>query len=122
MKKILVVDDDKDINELIELVLATRDYEVECQTNPEEAISHAEKFSPDAILLDLSMPDVDGWEIFKQLREHKGLKSVPVAILTARSGEFDTMLGLHVMKADAYIKKPFGKKELLTQVEGLFEE
>ena len=119
MRKILVVDDDKDINELIELVLETKDYKVECQTRPEEAITHAEEFSPDAILLDLSMPDVDGWEIYKKLKEHQDLKDIPVAILTARSGEFDTMLGLHVMKADAYIKKPFEPDALLEKMNEL---
>ncbi|MBD3391431.1 MAG: response regulator, partial [Chitinivibrionales bacterium] len=77
---------------------------------------------PDGILLDLTMPKVDGWEIFKMLRSDPEVKNVPVAILTAKSEPFDEMVGLHVMNADGYITKPFGKQELLDKTHELFDK
>jgi two-component system response regulator VicR len=77
---------------------------------------------PDAILLDLLMPKLDGWQIFTMLRKDKDFDTVPIGILTAKSDGFDTMVGLHVMNADAYITKPFGKQELIDKVNELFKK
>ena len=107
-RKILVIEDDLDIAELVKLVLETELYTVETVLDPLEAIDKAKSYKPDAILLDLLMPKINGWEIFKQLREDKEFDGVPIAILTAKSEEIDTMVGLHVMNADGYITKPFG--------------
>jgi len=112
-KKILVVEDDKDIADLVKLVLETVNFEVESVTDPEAAYDKAKAYRPDAILLDLLMPRVDGWTIFKLLRQDKTFDEVPIAILTAKSQQVDQMVGLHIMNADAYITKPFGKQELI---------
>jgi len=118
-KKILLVEDDQDIADLVKLVLETADYEVRTVTDPREAHANATSYKPDAVLLDLLMPHLGGWEVFKLLRKDPEFASVPVAILTAKSEGIDEMVGLHVMKADAYITKPFGKKELVDKVNGL---
>ena len=68
------------------------------------------------------MPKLNGWEIFKQLRKDKEFDDVPIAILTAKSEEIDTMVGLHVMNADGYITKPFGKQELIDKINELFKK
>ena len=112
-KKILVIEDDKDIADLVKLVLETENFEVETELNPEAAYDRAKSYCPDAILLDLLMPKIDGWTIFKKIREDRSFDSVPVAILTAKSQQVDQMVGLHIMNADAYITKPFGKRELI---------
>jgi two-component system response regulator VicR len=112
-KKILVIDDDKDIADLVKLVLETADFEVEASSIPEGAYDKAKAWRPDAILLDLRMPKVDGWTIFKQIRQDDSFDGVPIAILTAKSQQVDQMVGLHIMNADAYITKPFGKRELI---------
>jgi two-component system response regulator VicR len=111
--KILVVEDDRDVADLVKLVLETADFEVRTVLDPEQAYDTAKKYLPDAFLIDLLMPKLDGWEVFKIIRNDPALADVPIAILTAKSQEFDTMIGLHVMKADAYITKPFGKQELI---------
>lgn len=121
-RKILVIEDDMDIAELVKLVLETESYTVESILDPLEAIDKAKSYKPDAILLDLLMPKLNGWEIFKQLRKDKEFDDVPIAILTAKSEEFDTMVGLHVMNADGYITKPFGKQELIDKIDELFKK
>ncbi|MBD3315481.1 MAG: response regulator [Chitinivibrionales bacterium] len=119
-KKILVIEDDRDIADLVKLVLETEDFVVEAVLDPEKAYEKAKEYKPDAVLLDLSMPRMDGWQIFKLLRNDKEFVGVPIAILTAKSEEFDAMVGLHVMNADAYITKPFGKQELIDKTHELF--
>ena len=121
-RKILVIEDDMDIAELVKLVLETESYTVESVLDPLEAIDKAKSYKPDAILLDLLMPKLNGWEIFKQLRKDKEFDNVPIAILTAKSEEIDTMVGLHVMNADGYITKPFGKQELIDKINELFKK
>ena len=121
-RKILVIEDDMDIAELVKLVLETEAYTVESVLDPLAAVEKAKSYKPDAILLDLSMPKIDGWEIFKRLRKDKDFDTVPIAILTAKSEEFDTMVGLHVMNADGYITKPFGKHELIDKINELFKK
>jgi two-component system, OmpR family, response regulator VicR len=104
-KKILVIEDDSDIADLVKLVLeTTSDFTVETVLDPEAAY---------AILLDLSMPKMDGWTVFKLIRKDSSFKQIPIAILTAKSQQLDEMVGLHIMNADAYITKPFGKQELI---------
>lgn len=113
-RKILVIEDDRDIADLVKLVLeTTSDFVVETVLDPEAAYDTAKTFRPDAILLDLSMPKMDGWAVFKIIRKDSSFKEVPIAILTAKSQQFDEMVGLHIMNADAYITKPFGKQELI---------
>jgi two-component system response regulator VicR len=121
-KKILVIEDDRDIADLVKLVLETEDFVVDTILDPERAYDKAKEYKPDAILLDLTMPRMDGWEIFKLLRNDKEFAGVPIAILTAKSEEFDAMVGLHVMNADAYITKPFGKQELIDKTHELFSK
>ena len=118
-KKILVIEDDKDIADLVKLVLETDNFEVQSVLDSEKAYNKATEFEPDAILLDLTMPRLDGWAVFKILRKDKRFDSTPIAILTAKSEQFDEMVGLHVMNVDAYITKPFGKQELLDKTHEL---
>lgn len=119
-RKILVIEDEADIAELVRLVLETQDYDVKVVLDSTLAYDEAKSWKPDAILVDLRMPRMDGWTVFKAIRGDKDFSTVPIAILTAKADEFDTMVGLHVMKADAYIAKPFGKQELISRVNGLF--
>jgi len=119
-KRILVIEDEIDIAELVKLVLETEEFEVETHLDAPTAFDKVKEYKPDAILLDLTMPRMNGWDVFKQIRRDKEFDDVPVAILTAKTQAFDEMVGLHVMKADAYITKPFGKKELINKTHELF--
>jgi two-component system, OmpR family, response regulator VicR len=119
-KKIIVVEDEMDIAELVKLVLETEDFEVETVLDATKAYERVKASKPDAVLLDLSMPLMNGWDVFKQIRSDPEFAKLPIAILTAKTQAFDEMVGLHVMKADAYITKPFGKQELIDRTHELF--
>ncbi len=113
-KKIMVVDDEPDTVDLIKLVLETEGFEVITAFSGKECLDKLSFEEPDAILLDIMMPEMDGWEVFKKIRQK--YKKLPVAILTVRNQDIDKMLGLHVLKANDYITKPFGRKELVERV------
>jgi DNA-binding response OmpR family regulator len=71
---------------------------------------------PDLILLDLMMPEVDGWEVFRQMRADEQLKDIPVIVVTAKAQSIDKVLGLHIAKVDDYVTKPFGPQDLLNSI------
>jgi len=112
MAKILVVDDDPDFVNLTRTILHSRDYEVITAANGEKALAAMRKEKPDLVLLDIMMPDMDGWEVCRRLRE---LSDVPIIFLTARSDIKDVVRGLE-MGADDYIVKPFSPRELLARI------
>ena len=122
MAKILCVDDERDIAELVKLVLELGQHQVTVVTEPENAVSTALELEPDLILLDVVMPNVDGFDIFRELREQPALAKIPIAFLTSNNKSVDLMVGLHVMKAEDYITKPFGKQELLDRVNSLLKK
>jgi len=69
------------------------------------------------VLLDLMMPDMDGWEVYQQMKADPELKNIPVIVVTAKAQSIDKILGLHIAKVDDYVTKPFGPQELLQSVE-----
>ena len=117
MKKVLVIDDEPDTLELVKLVLEKGGFTTMLAKNGKEALSQIETTEPDIVLLDIMMPDMDGWEVFRKIKEK--YSHVPIAILTAKAQNIDRLLGLHVLKADDYITKPFGKNELIDRVRKL---
>ncbi len=119
MAKIMAVDDDHDIGELIKLVLELGNHNVTVVSEPENAVATALSLMPDLILLDVVMPNVDGFDIFREIREQPTLAKIPIAFLTSNNKSVDLMVGLHVMKAQDYITKPFGKQDLLDRVNRL---
>jgi two-component system, OmpR family, response regulator VicR len=78
------------------------------------------KTRPDLVLLDLMMPDMDGWEVYRHMKANKELANIPVIIVTAKAQSIDKALGLKVAKVDDYITKPFGPQELLESVNRIF--
>ena len=116
-KNVLVVDDEPDTLELVKLVLESGGFKTQLATSGKEALNKIEITKPDLVLLDIMMPDMDGWEVFRKIKER--YSNVPIAILTAKAKNIDRLLGLHVLKADDYITKPFGKNELIDRVRKL---
>jgi two-component system alkaline phosphatase synthesis response regulator PhoP len=117
-EKILLVDDDPDILELIHYNLAKEGYLLEKATNGREAIEVAKKFLPDLILLDVMMPGMDGVEACTEIREIPTLKNTIVAFLTARSEDYSQIAGFDA-GADDYIAKPIKPKVLVARVKAL---
>jgi DNA-binding response OmpR family regulator len=112
---VLVVDDDDDIRTLVETLLAGAGYSVESAADGRAALRAFHARPADLVVLDVSMPDLDGFETLERLRD---LSDVPVILLTARSGEIDKVRGFRA-GADDYVVKPFGRQELLARVEVL---
>ncbi|MBT9145896.1 response regulator [candidate division NPL-UPA2 bacterium Unc8] len=114
-KKILVVDDEKDILELLEYNLEKEGYEVLKAMTGEETLELVKKESPDLIILDLMLPGLDGLEVCKILKKDTKTASLPIIILTAKGEESDIIVGLE-LGADDYITKPFSPKVLIARV------
>jgi two-component system response regulator VicR len=115
--RILSIDDEKEILDLIRLILGRKGYEVEGAIGGEAGLAKARSWKPDLILLDLMMPDMDGWEVFHRIRADESLVKVPVVVVTARAQSIDRVLGLHVARVNDYISKPFTPQDLVESVE-----
>ncbi len=116
-KKVLIVDDEPDTLELIKLVLESDGFKTQLAMSGKEALVQIAASKPDLVLLDIMMPDMDGWDVFRKIKEKN--PEIPIAILTAKSQNIDKLLGLYVLKANDYIIKPFGKNELIDKVKKL---
>jgi len=113
--KILVVEDEAPIQELLQFNLERKKYRVKVVDSGEEALSQASLFMPDLILLDIMLPGTDGLEVCKQLKANSGTERIPIIMLTALSDEADIVAGLE-LGADDYITKPFSPHVLLARV------
>jgi len=112
---VLVVDDDEDIRVLLRELLTRAGFEVHEEVNGRDALRTFHATRPDLVLLDVSMPEMDGWETLERIRE---LSDVPVLMLTAKESEADRVRGLRG-GADDYVIKPFAREELLARVEAV---
>ncbi len=110
--KVLLIDDEITTVQLIKLLLERRGFEVIDAYSAEEGLRKAYRFQPDLVLLDIMMPEMDGWEICKRLRE---MSDVPIIFLTARGDTRDVVKGLEI-GADDYISKPFDNDELVARI------
>ncbi len=113
--RIFAVDDEKDLTDLLHYQLGRAGYEVRFANNPFEALGKARDFIPDLILLDVMMPDLDGFQVLRMIRSDNLLKSVPVIMLTAKSEVKDRIKGLE-RGADDYMGKPFDPRELVLRI------
>ncbi|MGE5632435.1 MAG: response regulator [Caulobacteraceae bacterium] len=114
-RKILVVDDDYNIAELIRLYLEKEEYEVRTAYSGKSALEEFHSWTPDLIVLDIMLPEMNGYEVCKQVRK---ISAIPVIMLTARGETFDKVLGLE-LGADDYLVKPFEPKELIARVKAV---
>jgi DNA-binding response OmpR family regulator len=113
--RILVVDDDADIRGLVKELLERSGALVREAADGKEALRMLYDARPELIILDISMPEMDGWQTLERIRE---MTDVPVVMLTAREGELEAVRGLKA-GADDYVRKPFGRQELLARVQAL---
>jgi len=118
-RKILIVEDEKDIADLIHFNIFKAGFEATLAMSGNEAIEKAKNLLPDLILLDLMIPEISGYEVCSILKENPSTKNIPIIILTARGSEEDIVKGLE-SGADDYITKPFSPKILLARVNTIF--
>ncbi|MDK0905221.1 response regulator transcription factor [Clostridium perfringens] len=117
-KKVLIVDDEEHIRELIKFNLKKEGYDTEVAINGVEALNIIREIKFDLILLDLMLPEIDGLEVCKEIRRNEETSDIPVMMITAKGEEFDKVLGLE-LGADDYITKPFSIRELMARVKAL---
>jgi len=113
--RVLVIDDDGDIRRLVAELLKRAGLTVEEAEDGRSGLRALHRTSPDLVVLDVSMPDLDGWETLERIRD---LSEVPVLMLTARGDELERVRGLKA-GADDYVVKPFGRQELVARVQAL---
>jgi len=114
-KKILIVDDEVDLVETVRFPLEMEGYHVLVSYNGEDALNQARKENPDLILLDLMLPNLDGYKVCRLLKSDDRYKHIPILMLTAKSQEKDMALGMEI-GANEYITKPFDIRDLLKKV------
>ena len=119
-KTILCIEDEPEMIDLIRLILGRRGFDVQGAAGGIEGIKMVRELKPDLVLLDLMMPDMDGWEVYQQMKGESSTKDIPVIIVTAKAQNIDKVLGLHIAKVDDYIAKPFSPQELLESVDRIF--
>lgn len=112
---ILVIEDEAHILELLRYNLEAQGYNVILTDNGKEGLEKCRELSPDLVLLDLMLPDIDGIDVCKKIKSDEHLKNIPIIMLTAKSEEVDKILGLE-LGADDYITKPFSIRELLARI------
>jgi DNA-binding response OmpR family regulator len=120
-KHILCIEDEPEMIDLIRLILSRRGFNVVGAAGGKEGLEKARQNPPDLILLDLMMPDMDGWEVYQQIKADDRTKKVPVIVVTAKAQSIDKVLGLHIAKVDDYIAKPFSPQELMESVDKVFD-
>ena len=119
-KHILCIEDEPEMIDLIRLILGRRGFEVVGAAGGKEGLEKVRENPPDLILLDLMMPDMDGWEVYQQIKADEKTKEIPVIVVTAKAQSIDKVLGLHIAKVDDYIAKPFSPQDLLNSVDKVF--
>lgn len=118
MKRILIIEDDKDIVELVRYNLSADGFEVSSASDGSSGLAQVRKSPPDLLLLDLMLPKMSGLEVCKEIRRDPALNRLPILMLTARGEEADRVIGLE-MGADDYVTKPFSPRELVARVKVL---
>lgn len=113
--KILIVDDDANICELLRLYLEKDGFDTVVANDGEQAVEYASKYSPDLILLDIMLPKLDGWQVCREIRK---TSETPIIMLTAKGETFDKILGLE-LGADDYVSKPFDTKEVIARIKAV---
>ena len=115
--KILVVDDDPRLRDLVTIALERADFTVITAANGQLALTHAMRETPDLIVLDIGLPELDGLEVCRRIRARS---TVPILFLTARDDEIDRIVGLE-LGADDYVTKPFSPRELVARVRAILK-
>lgn len=120
-RHILCIEDETEMIDLIRIILGRKGFDVEGATGGEDGLKKVHERKPDLVLLDLMMPDIDGWEVYQQMKADETTRDIPVIIVTAKAQNIDKVLGLQIAKVDDYISKPFSPEDLLSSVERVLE-
>jgi len=115
--RVVCIEDETEMIDLVQLILSKKGMEVIGAEGGRAGLETIRRVRPDLVLLDLMMPDMDGWEVYQRMKADPEIAHIPVIIVTAKSQSIDKVLGLHIAKVDDYITKPFGPAELTESIE-----
>lgn len=116
-RRVVCIEDEPEMIDLVKLILSRKGFQVTGAMGGRDGLEVIARDKPDLVLLDLMMPDMDGWEVYQKMKADDAMKAIPVIVVTAKAQSIDKVLGLHIAKVDDYITKPFGPQELLESVE-----
>ncbi|MBZ0298053.1 MAG: response regulator [Anaerolineae bacterium] len=117
LPRVVCIEDEPEMIDLVKLILSRKGFEVIGATSGQTGLHLIEQLQPELVLLDLIMPDMDGWEVYQKMKSNSTTAHIPVIIVTAKAQSLDRMLGLRIAKVDGYVTKPFGPSELLASVQ-----
>ena len=117
LKRLVYVEDEREMIDLVRLILGRRGFEVIGANGGRDGLETIRRELPDLVLMDLMMPDMDGWDVYQQMKAEEATRDIPVIVVTAKAQSIDKVLGLHIAKVDDYISKPFSPQELTESVE-----
>jgi DNA-binding response OmpR family regulator len=117
LKRLVYIEDEPEMIDLVRLILNRRGYEVLGASGGYQGLEMIRQELPDLVLLDLMMPDMDGWDVYQQMKSDELTRYIPVIVVTAKAQSIDKVLGLHIAKVEDYISKPFSPQELMDSVE-----
>jgi two-component system, OmpR family, response regulator VicR len=116
-RQVVYIEDEQEMIDLVRLILNRRGFEITGANGGKQGLDKVRRLLPDLVLLDLMMPDMDGWDVYQQMKAEEATQNIPVIIVTAKAQSIDRVLGLHIAKVDDYISKPFSPQELVDSVE-----
>ena len=115
--RVVCIEDESEMIDLVSMILTREGYQVIGAPGGLQGLQIVEDTQPELVLLDLMMPDLDGWEVYQRLKANPKTTNVPIIVVTARAQSIDKILGLHIAKVDDYITKPFSPTELLSSIQ-----
>jgi DNA-binding response OmpR family regulator len=121
LRKVVCVEDEPEMIDLIRLILSRKGFEVIGANGGVQGLEAIRAEKPDVVLLDLMMPEMDGWQVYQQLKADPATAEIPVIVVTAKAQNIDKVLGLHIAKVDDYIPKPFALQELVDRIEAVLK-
>ncbi len=121
LRKVVCVEDEQEMIDLIRLILSRKGFEVIGANGGRKGLEAVRAEKPDVVLLDLMMPEMDGWQVYQQLKADPSTAEIPVIVVTAKAQNIDKVLGLHIAKVDDYIPKPFSLQELVDRIEAVLK-
>lgn len=116
-RRVVVIEDEPDMIDLIKLILERNNFEVIGADGGVQGLEAVRREKPDLVLLDLMMPDMEGWEVYQRMRAEEELNAIPVVVITAKAQSVDKVLGLTIARVEDYITKPFSPQDLIERVE-----
>jgi len=122
IRRVVCIEDDAAMIDLVTLILKTKGFEVTGAMSGPEGLETIGKIRPDLVLLDLMMPEMDGWDVYQRMKADEYMRTIPVIVVTAKAQTIDKVLGLNIAKVQDYITKPFSPSELVRSIHKVLGE